>query len=83
MLAGASRLVRRAADLAARSGARDEDRLASGLFLITGSGAAAGVLWAIAYALPRGQIDIKGKGPMTTYFLVGHQPVTAPVGYGR
>ena len=52
MLAAASRLVRRAADLAASPGARDEDRLASGLFLlITGSGAAAGVLWAIAYAL--------------------------------
>jgi hypothetical protein len=66
MLAGASRLVRRAADLAASPGARDEDRLASGLFLrITGSG----------------QIDIKGKGPMRTYF--GHQPATAPVGYGR
>ena len=52
MLAGASHLARRAADLAASPGARDEDRLASGLFLlVAGSGVAAGALWAIAYAL--------------------------------
>ena len=52
MLAAASRWVRRAAELAAKPGGRDEDRLASGLFLlVTGSGAAVGVLWALAYAL--------------------------------
>ena len=52
MLAGASRAVRRAAELAASPTASDEDRLASGLFLlVTGSGAAAGALWAIVYAL--------------------------------
>ena len=52
MLATASQWVRRGAELAAKSGARDEDRLASGLFLlVTGSGAAAGLFWAIAYAL--------------------------------
>jgi adenylate cyclase len=52
MLAAASRWVRRAAELAAKPGGRDEDRLASGLFLlVTGSGAAAGLLWALAYAL--------------------------------
>lgn len=54
MLAGASRLVRRAAELAASRGARDEDRLASGLFLLVGGiGVAAGALWAIGYALLR------------------------------
>ena len=52
MLARAARLVRRAADLAASPGARDEDRLASGLFLlVTGSGVAAGALWAIGYSV--------------------------------
>jgi guanylate cyclase len=52
MLAAASGLVRRAAELAAAPGARDEDRLASGLFLlVTGSGVLAGLCWAIAYAL--------------------------------
>jgi guanylate cyclase len=51
MFAGPARLVRRAADLAASPGASDDERLASGLFLIvTGSGGAAGVLWAIGYA---------------------------------
>ena len=50
MLADPARLVRRAADLAASPGASDDERLASGLFLIvTGSGGAAGVLWAIGY----------------------------------
>lgn len=49
---GASRLFRRAADVASSPEARDADRLASGLFLlVTGSGAAAGLLWAIGYAL--------------------------------
>jgi adenylate cyclase len=52
MVAGAARLVRRAADLAARPGARDDERLASGLFLlVTGSGAVIGALWAIVYVL--------------------------------
>ena len=52
MLAGASRLVRRAAAVAASPTAGDEDRLASGLFLLTAcSGAAAGLFWAIGYAL--------------------------------
>ena len=52
MKAAASRWARRAADLAAKPGARDDDRLASGLFLlVTASGAAAGLLWAVAYAL--------------------------------
>jgi class 3 adenylate cyclase len=52
MRAGASRLVRRAAEVAASPTASDDDRLASGLFLlVTGSGAAAGLLWAIGYAL--------------------------------
>jgi len=52
MLATPAQWVRRAAELAARPGARDEERLAAGLFLlVTGSGAAAGVLWAIGYAL--------------------------------
>jgi adenylate cyclase len=52
MLARAARLVRRAADLAASPGARDEDRLASGLFLlVTVSGVVAGALWAVGYAL--------------------------------
>jgi len=52
MKAAASRWARRAADLAAKPGARDDDRLASGLFLlVTVSGAAAGLLWAVAYAL--------------------------------
>ncbi|TMG35192.1 MAG: hypothetical protein E6H92_11885, partial [Chloroflexi bacterium] len=38
--------------MAAKPGARDDDRLASGLFLlVTASGAVAGLLWAIAYAL--------------------------------
>lgn len=51
MFGGPAHLVRRAADLAASPGASDDERLASGLFLIvTGSGAAAGVLWAIGYA---------------------------------
>src|SRR6266849_5202680 len=49
---GASRLFRRAADVASSPEARDADRLASGLFLlVTGSGVAAGLLWAIGYAL--------------------------------
>jgi adenylate cyclase len=52
MKAAASRWARRAVDLAAKPGGRDDDRLASGLFLlVTASGAAAGLLWAIAYAL--------------------------------
>ena len=52
MKAAASRWARRAADLAAKPGVRDDDRLASGLFLlVTASGAAAGLLWAVAYAL--------------------------------
>src|SRR6266849_4971052 len=52
MRCGASRLFRRAADVASSPEARDADRLASGLFLlVTGSGAAAGLLWAIGYAL--------------------------------
>ena len=51
-LAAASRWAGRAAELAAKPGGRDEDRLASGLFLlVSGSGAAAGALWALAYAL--------------------------------
>src|SRR3989454_5219195 len=51
-LAAASRWARRAAELTAKPGGRDEDRLASGLFLlVSGSGAAAGALWALAYAL--------------------------------
>jgi class 3 adenylate cyclase len=51
-LGGASHLVRRAAGLAASPTASDEDRLASGLFLlVTASGAAAGLLWAVGYAL--------------------------------
>jgi class 3 adenylate cyclase len=52
MRALAARLVRRAAEVAASPTASDNDRLASGLFLlVTGSGAAAGLLWAIGYAL--------------------------------
>ena len=52
MLATASQWARRASELAAKPGARDDDRLASGLFLlVTASGAVAGLLWAIAYAL--------------------------------
>src|SRR5438105_3025553 len=52
MLAAASRWARRAAELAAKPGGHDDDRLASGLFLlVTASGAVAGLLWAIAYAL--------------------------------
>lgn len=51
MLATASHLVRRAAGLAASPTAGDDERLASGLFLlVTGSGVVAGLLWAIAYA---------------------------------
>src|SRR6184192_49817 len=51
-LAAASRWAGRAAELAAKPGGRDEDRLASGLFLlVSGSGATAGALWALAYAL--------------------------------
>src|SRR5438874_12631422 len=51
-LADASRWAGRAAELAAKPGGRDEDRLASGLFLlVSASGAAAGALWALAYAL--------------------------------
>src|SRR5207249_5337238 len=51
-LAAASRWARGAAELATKPGGRDEDRLASGLFLlVTGSGAAAGALWALAYGL--------------------------------
>src|SRR5947199_5373775 len=51
-LAAASRWARGAAELATKPGGRDEDRLASGLFLlVTGSGAAAGALWALAYVL--------------------------------
>src|SRR2546426_9566916 len=51
-LAAASRWARGAAELATNPGGRDEDRLASGLFLlVTGSGAAAGALWALAYVL--------------------------------
>src|SRR5437660_12037530 len=52
MLAAASRWARRAAELAAKPGGREDDRLASGLFLlVTASGAVAGLLWAIGYAL--------------------------------
>ena len=52
MHAGAARLVRRAADLAAPANASDDDRLASGLFLlVAASGASAGAFWAIGYAL--------------------------------
>jgi guanylate cyclase len=52
MRATASRWALRAVDLAAKPGGRDDDRLASGLFLlVTASGAAAGLLWGIAYAL--------------------------------
>src|SRR3989440_10723324 len=52
MRATASRWALRAVDLAAKPGGRDNDRLASGLFLlVTASGAAAGLLWGIAYAL--------------------------------
>jgi guanylate cyclase len=52
MLDGAARLVRRAAAVAASPNASDEDRLASGLFLlVTGSGAVAGALWAAGYVL--------------------------------
>src|SRR5207253_8926574 len=52
MIAAVSRWARRAVELAAKPGGRDDDRLASGLFLlVTASGAAAGLLWAIAYAL--------------------------------
>jgi len=52
MKAAGSRWARRAADIAAKPGGRDDDRLASGLFLlVTASGAAAGLLWAVAYAL--------------------------------
>src|SRR5207244_9323305 len=51
-LAAASRWAGRAAELATKPGGHDEDRLASGLFLlVSGSGAAAGALWALAYAL--------------------------------
>jgi len=51
-LAAASRWAGRAAELATKPGGRDEDRLASGLFLlVSGSGAAAGALWALGYAL--------------------------------
>ena len=52
MRAVAARLVRRAAEMAAGPTASDDDRQASGLFLIVaGSGVAAGVLWAISYGL--------------------------------
>jgi guanylate cyclase len=52
MRAVVARLVRRAAELAASPTASDDDRLASGLFLlVTGSGAVAGLLWAIGYGL--------------------------------
>jgi len=52
MKAAVSRWARRAVELAAKPGGRDDDRFASGLFLlVTASGAAAGLLWAIAYAL--------------------------------
>jgi adenylate cyclase len=52
MKAAGSRWARRAAGIAAKPGGRDDDRLASGLFLlVTASGAAAGLLWAVAYAL--------------------------------
>jgi uncharacterized membrane protein YedE/YeeE len=52
MRAAAARLVRRAAEVAASPTASDDDRLASGLFLlVTGSGAAAALLWAVSYAL--------------------------------
>jgi adenylate cyclase len=52
MKAAVSRWARRAAELAAKPGARDDDRLAYGLFILaTASGAAAGLLWAITYAL--------------------------------
>src|SRR5438552_13844273 len=30
----------------------------------------------------RGQIDVKGKGPMTTYFLIGRQSDGMPSGSG-
>src|SRR2546429_1254178 len=52
MRATASRWALRAVDLAAKPGGRDDDRLASGLFLlVTASGAVAGLLWGSAYAL--------------------------------
>ena len=52
MKAAASRWARGAVDLAAKPGGREDDRLASGLFLlVTASGAVAGLLWAIGYAL--------------------------------
>ena len=52
MKATASRWARGAVDLAAKPGGREDDRLASGLFLlVTASGAVAGLLWAIGYAL--------------------------------
>jgi adenylate cyclase len=52
MKATFARWAQRAINLAAKPGDRDEDRLASGLFLlVTASAALAGLLWAIAYAL--------------------------------
>jgi guanylate cyclase len=52
MKAAALRWAGRAIDLVAKPGGGDDDRLASGLFLlVTASGAAAGLLWAIVYAL--------------------------------
>lgn len=52
MLGGPARLISRAADLAADPAASENDRLASGLFLVvTGAATLAGALWGIGYAL--------------------------------
>lgn len=52
MVARSTRLVRRAAELAAKPDASDEDRMASGLFLLmVAASALAGALWGIGYAL--------------------------------
>ena len=52
MVRSATRLIQRAADVAARAEASDDERLASGLFLlVTVLGAAAGAFWGIGYTL--------------------------------
>ena len=52
MVASAARLVRRAAEMAVKPGASDEDRMASGLFLLMAAASTlAGALWGIGYAL--------------------------------